>query len=151
MRTLHESLLDINDAEAGLETIIMIDKWCKDNVGGNYVIDKKTLTINSEVSIVITNTKLTGFPSYIRFGTVGGDFDCSHCTSLKSLEGAPEKVKLGFFCSDCTSLKSLKGVPKEVDTDFSCNGCTSLNSLEGAPKKVGRNFYCRYCTSLTSL
>ena len=41
--SLYESLLDINDVEASAEPIAMIDNWCKDNVKGQYVIDKKHL------------------------------------------------------------------------------------------------------------
>ena len=54
---LYESLLDISDVETNVEPIAMIDNWCKDNIGGNYTIDEKTLTINSSSSITITNRK----------------------------------------------------------------------------------------------
>ena len=36
MRTLYENLLDINDVEASVEPITMIDNWCKDNISGNF-------------------------------------------------------------------------------------------------------------------
>ena len=123
---LYESLLNTNDVETNVEPITMIDNWCKDNVKGQYVIDKKTLTINSSSDIKIIDRSLTEFPSYIHFGTVRGD----------------------FYCSNCDSLKSLKGVPKEVSGDFCCNYCNSLTSLEGAPEKVGGDFYCNDCASL---
>ena len=84
MRTLYESLLDINDVESGLGPIAMIDNWCKDNVAGQYVIDEETLEINSPGGISIINKNLVEFPSYIHFGTVWGDFSCSNCDSLKS-------------------------------------------------------------------
>ena len=35
---------------------------------------------------------------------VGGDFSCSLCHLLASLEGAPEKVGGDFYCVYCTSL-----------------------------------------------
>ena len=116
---LYESLLNTNDVETNVEPITMIDNWCKDNVKGQYVIDKKTLTINSSSDIKIIDRSLTEFPSYIHFGTVRGDFSCSNCDLLKS----------------------LKGVPEEVGGDFICNYCNSLTSLEGAPEKVGGAFY----------
>ena len=151
MRTLYESLLDINDVESSIDPITMIDNWCKDNIRGIYTIDKETLTINSLASITITNKKLVEFPSYIHFGTVRGSFSCDECDLLKSLKGAPEKVGRDFNCNFCTSLKSLEGAPKKVGGDFYCNNCISLKSLEGAPEKVGRDFSCSDCDSLTSL
>ena len=132
MRTLYESLLDINDVETSAEPIAMIDNWCKDNISGNYTIDEKTLTINSSSSITITNHKLVEFPSYIRFGIVNRNFSCSDCTSLESLIGFPKKVGGDFWCDNCTSLKSLEGAPEKVEGVFSCNSCSSLTSLEGA-------------------
>ena len=32
---------------------------------------------------------------------VRGDFDCSYCDNLTSLDGAPQKVGRYFDCSDC--------------------------------------------------
>ena len=153
MRTLYESLLDIDDVESNLnlELITMIDNWCKDNIEGKYTINKKTLTINSPSSIKITNKELTEFPSYIHFGIVQGNSYCNKCTSLTSLEGAPKEVGTNFFCSNCTSLTSLEGAPEKISNDFYCNGCSSLKSLKGAPKEVGGDFYCSYCDSPKSL
>ena len=82
---------------------------------------------------------------------IKNDFRCHNCTSLTSLEGAPQEVGVDFVCSGCTSLTSLKGAPKEVGGDFICSGCTSLTSLKGAPKKVGRDFICSSSISLTVL
>ena len=93
MRTLYESLLDINDVESSVGTIIMIDNWCKDNISGNYTIDEKTFVINPLSSIEITNNNLVEFPSYIRFGIVNGSFSCSDCPSLKSLDGISAHIK----------------------------------------------------------
>ena len=93
---------------------------------------------------------LTDFKG-ISFGTVTGDFDCSGCTSLETLEGAPTKVEGNFFCSDCTSLETLVGAPTKVEGDFDCSGCRSLKTLEGAPTKVEGDFDCRNCTSLKTL
>ena len=91
-------------------------------------------------------TSLEGAPK-----EVGGDFDCEYCTSLKSLEGAPKEVGGDFDCEYCTSLKSLEGAPKKIGGGFRCGNCISLTALKGAPKEVGKDFYCGYCNSLTSL
>ena len=138
---LYESLLDISDVETNVEPIVMIDNWCKDNIGGNYTIDEKTLTINSSSSITITNRKLGEFPSYIRFGIVNGHFSCSNCDSLKSLAGFPKEVGGDFYCIQCTSLKSLKGAPEKVGGDFYCSNCASLKSLEGISTHIKGKIY----------
>ena len=138
MRTLYESLLDIDDVESSIGLIAMIDNWCKDNIEGKYVVDKKTLTINSSSSIIITNNKLVEFPSCIHFGIVRGAFYCEDCVLLTSLKGAPKEVREGFYCDGCVLLTSLKGAPKKVGGEFYCNNCTSLKTLEGAPKKSRR-------------
>ena len=54
-------------------------------------------------------------------------------------------IKGDFICSECNSLTSLEGAPDEVSGDFSCDECNSLTSLKGAPKEVGGNFYCSHC------
>ena len=153
MKTLYESLCESLCENffdnVGGSSFNLIDNWCKNNVNGDYVIDEKTLKINSPNGVSISNKKLVEFPSYIQFGTVY-DFFCS-CPSLKSLKGAPEKVRMNFYCDYCTSLTSLDGAPKEVGCDFHCDNCTSLKSLDGAPKEVGQRFYCNNCTSLKSL
>ena len=150
MKTLRESLLDIDGAESRVELIIKIDNWCKNNIQGNYEIDKNTLVINSSSSITIANKELERFPSYIHFGIVQGNFHCNHCTSLKSLEGAPKEVGTNFYCNNCTSLKSLEGAPEKISNDFYCGRCTSLKSLDGFPKEVGGSFSCKRCPSLKS-
>ena len=86
-----------------------------------------------------------------KFGYVDGNFIIRLCPSLKSLEGAPEKVGMDFRCYGCKSLKSLEGAPKEVGGDFDCYNCLSLKTLEGSPKKVGENFDCHKCLALISL
>ena len=77
-----------------------------------YITDGNV--INSKGSIFIRNTDLINGKLPFKFGRVDGDFDCSECTSLTSLDGAPQKVGGDFRCSDCPSLKSLEGAPQEV-------------------------------------
>jgi hypothetical protein len=83
----------------------------------------------------------------IKFGVVGGDFDCEH-SQLTSLEGAPQKVGGDFYCNN-NQLTSLEGSPREVGGDFYCEH-NQLTSLEGAPQKVGGDFDCEH-NQLTSL
>ena len=148
MKTLYESLReslceDFFD-NAGGSAFKLIDSWCKNNIKGKYVIDEKTLTINSSSDIKIINRSLTEFPSYIHFGTVKGDFICSNCITLKSLKGVPKEVGEDFCCNYCNSLTSLEGAPAKVGGDFYCNDCASLKSLKGAPKEISGNLYCNY-------
>ena len=46
----------------------------------------------------------------IRFGSVGGNFDC-YRNQLTSLEGAPREVKGNFHCH-WNQLTSLEGAPR---------------------------------------
>lgn len=106
--------------------------------------------VNCSSNIFIYDRDLTNGRFPFPFGTVNGDFDCSVCTELISLEGAPEKVDNNFTCSECSSLTSLKGAPQIVGGDFVCDACL-ITSLEGAPKKVGHYFTCYSCEKLASL
>ena len=151
MKTLKESLLDIDSVQSGIEPISLINEWCKENIKGTYKIDPKTLDINSNGDIEITNKNITEFPDYIHFGTVGGNFYCSGCKNLTSLKGSPKKVGGDFNCYDCNNLTSLEGAPEKVSGMFICSYCDNLTSLEGAPEKVGGNFGCNDCKKLTSL
>jgi len=92
---------------------------------------------------------LKKFP--LKFGKVTGFFSCWGCSSLTTLEGAPEEVEGNFRCVGCTSLKTLKGAPRKVEGLFDCEGCDLLTSLEGAPEEVGGGFRCSRCFSLTTL
>jgi hypothetical protein len=83
----------------------------------------------------------------VRFGEVGGYFNCSH-NGLTSLEGAPREVRGNFYCSD-NGLTSLEGAPREVRGRFWCHD-NQLTSLVGAPRVVGWDFYC-YNNQLTTL
>ena len=133
MKTLKESLLDIDSVQSNLDPIKIIDDWCKKNIKGRYKIDPKTLDINSNGDIEIINKTITEIPDYIHFGTIGGHFNCAFCSSLTSLEGSPKEVGKDFNCAFCSSLTTLKGAPKEVGKDFDCAFCSSLTTLKGAP------------------
>ena len=86
-----------------------------------YITDGNV--INSKGSIFIRNTDLVNGKLPFKFGRVDAFFDCAGCTSLTSLEGAPQKVGRDFYCSNCTSLTSLEGAPQKVGGDFRCSDC----------------------------
>ena len=85
---------------------------------------------------IVINGKLK-----IRFGKVGGDFDCSR-NKLTTLDGSPNEVGGCFYCSN-NNLTTLEGAPKKVKGDFVCS-YNNMTSLEGAPQCVGEDFYCSY-------
>lgn len=86
---------------------------------------------------------LEGAPKKVRY------FNCSNCSLLKDLTGAPTNVSDLFTCSNCNNLITLKGAPKQCYS-FECSYCPSLKNLTGSPKNVGK-FICTYCTNLISL
>ena len=114
-----------------------------------YITDGNV--INSKKSIIISDTDLINGKLPFKFGRVDKNFICMKCSSLTTLEGAPQEVGGSFNCYGCTSLTSLEGAPQEVGGDFYCYWCENLTSLDGCPEKVGGNFDCSNCTKLTSL
>ena len=62
-------------------------------------------------SFYCNNTKITSLEGAPR--EVGENFNCSN-TKIFSLEGAPREVGGFFWCSSCELLKSLKGAPAKV-------------------------------------
>jgi hypothetical protein len=112
-------------------------------------------TYKGDINVPEDWKDLSGLPELYPGYTAGckliGDFYCCDCTSLTSLEGAPQSVSGYFDCTECRSLTSLEGAPQEVGSGFSCYGCRSLTSLEGGPIYVSGNFSCIQCSSLTSL
>jgi len=127
---------------------VQVDEWMKEF---NKRDDKRLVNGRWDVdgSVDISEMNFSKLP--VKFGKVGGYFDCGRCTSLTSLDGAPTNVGYDFSCFRCISLTSLDGAPTNVGTSFSCCGCTSLTSLDGAPTNVGSWFSCEGCTSLMSL
>ena len=91
------------------------------------------------------------YPGYTPGCKLIGNFSCSGCTSLTSLEGSPSSVTGFFSCAGCTSLTSLEGSPNTVDGDFRGHSCKSITSLKGAPSSVGGIFSCGHNSSLISL
>ena len=121
---------------------VKLDEWMK---GFNKRDDKRLVNGRWDVDGDVNISEMNFSKLPVKFGKVGGYFDCGRCTSLTSLDGAPTNVGYDFSCCGCTSLTSLDGAPTNVGSWFSCEGCTSLMSLEGAPTSVDRNFYCHGC------
>lgn len=157
-----QHVLVVKDVKDGTHEV-MSEAYSKDNdntiikafLKENYDIGSYTIKngiVNVKGDIEVKNREITSLTNGLfEFGKVDGDFDCSHCKSLTSLEGAPKEVVWNFYCNNCESLTSLKGAPEKVGGFFNCSCCKSLKTLEGAPKEVGGDFYCSYCKSLTSL
>ena len=156
-----ESILDIEDNIDNMDESIKeeINQFLNNNFKNTSkykISDKPNKDGKFEVSVngnvEVKNKSITSFNNGLFIWTnIKGNFICSDCTSLTSLEGAPKEVGGSFYCDNCTSLTSLKGTPKEVGEVFCCEYCNSLTSLEGAPEKVDDDFYCSNCKSLTSL
>ena len=130
-----------------------IEEWIRNNynIVGKLTISDD-LVVNCDRYVYVENKNITALTNgMFKWGNLDGSFDCSDCTKLKSLEGAPEKIDGGFSCRRCNNLTSLKGAPKKVKRGFSCGNCNNLTSLKGAPEKVGDNFRCNGCDKLTSL
>ena len=126
------------------EQIDFLNRFTKE---GTWKINTKTGLVDIKGEFDCSKSGLENFKG-VRFGVVTGDFDCSF-NQLKSLIGAPQKVRGGFYCS-YNKLKSLEGAPKEVG-GYAFNCCNNqLTSLIGAPQKVGENFLCSK-NKLTSL
>ena len=151
--TLNESLLDDEDELFDRNDKTLIELWIKENykIYGALKIheDKHGFVVDSNDKIEVTNKDIKSLTNgMFQWGEITGGFDCSGCTELRSLEGAPNKCNW-FDCFECTELRSLKGAPNECE-DFNCFGCTELMTLEGAPKKcIWLN--CSGCTELISL
>ena len=113
----------------------------------NLIWNPNKMCYDCDGDVRISKDIVAGGKLKIRFGNVGGYFDCNE-SHLTTLEGAPNKVG-GYFVCDNNNLTSLEGAPKEVGGGFSCNS-NNLTSLKGAPQKVGENFFCSH-NNLTTL
>ena len=162
---IKEGLFDIDDIEGKNSfeyNTKQLEKEIKDWICSHYrlkrskmsEIKRSTLTVNTRTTPPTVNCSsdlyahlLTSLNNngMFQWGKVKGSFECTNCTNLESLEGAPKKVGKWFDCSFCSSLTSLKGAPEKVGEWFDCKNCTSLKSLEGAPKEVGGYFSCCDC------
>ena len=80
----------------------------------NFSISEDGTCVNCTGDVFIYDENLINGKLPIPFGKVDGEFDCSGCKELISLEGAPEEVDGDFLCFSCKSLKSFDGLPKKI-------------------------------------
>jgi len=106
---------------------------------------------STDGNVKITDDYIHNGKFIIKFNQVGGDFDCSGCHLLESMQGAPEEVGGDFMCFVCPSLQSLEGSPRTVGGNFNCSSCHLLESLIGTPKIINGDFECKNCRKLQSL
>ena len=64
---------------------------------------------------------------------VNGSVNAAGRKDLKTFPVEFGKVTGNFYCSVCDSLTTLQGSPSEVGGDFSCFECASLTTLQGSP------------------
>ena len=95
-----------------------------ENVSGMY-------TVNCDGDVEVKNKEIGKLTEGFVWGEVKGNFNCSCCKNLRTLEGAPEIVGGTFDCSWCEKLETLKGAPKEIGGTFNCTWCVNLNTLVG--------------------
>ena len=151
MKSLKESIFDDVEDIVNDDTVL-IEQFLNDNyiIEGTYDINGNVVDVKGHV--IVKNEKIESLTNGLfRFGTVKGNFYCTGCPKLKTLEGAPKKVGLDFYCYDCSNLVSLKGAPELVIGDFDCDECKNLKDLKGAPELVGGRFDCTKCVGLKSL
>ena len=140
---------NINVTEIAAEVYIntnytVFGKLTFENVNG-------TCIANCSGTVRVKNKEIVKLTEGFVWGEIKGNFNCSRCKNLRTLEGVPKYVRGYFTCYSCINLESLEGSPEYVGGDFNCISCYNLESLKGAPKEVGKDFYCFYCTKLKSL
>ena len=150
-----ESILDVEDNIDNIDKNIkdQIKQFLKDNFRGysSCKISRKPnndgkFEVLSTGDVEVKNKSITSLTNGLFiWANIKGDFTCSNCNSLTTLEGAPKEIGGSFNCYSCKSLTSLEGAPKEVGRVFNCSYCDSLKSLKGAPKEVGGDFSCVAC------
>ena len=101
----------------------------------HYNNGKWVVNIDGHVKFINMDLKkLTN--GLFEFGKVGKNFYCHNCKSLKTLEGAPEKVGYYLDCDSCKKLTSFKGLPKEIGDSFYCRDCKKLTDIDCGYKPV---------------
>ena len=117
-----ESILDIEDNIDNMDESIReeIKHFLKDNFKTNstYQISKKPnkegkFEVLSDGTVSVKNEHITSLTngSFI-WTNIKGNFNCSECDLLTSLEGAPEKVGWNFNCIHCKAEFTEEDVKK---------------------------------------
>ena len=123
MRSLYESLFDIDDNIDNVDKSIkdQINQFLNDNFtnASKCKISEKPnkdgkFEVSSNSDVRVKNKQITSLTngSFI-WTNIKGDFICSNCKSLTSLEGAPKEVGGDFYCQqyrDCFTPEDVKKV-----------------------------------------
>lgn len=108
----------------GVGKIRLIEDWMNQHtivVIGSYIVNKDW-TIDVKGSIWLNDSKIETMPEYIKFGKIDGNFNCSGCENLESLEGAPEEVDGHFVCYGTRfSEEDVRNVVKDVKGNVYCS------------------------------
>ena len=117
------SIFDIDNNIDNFDKSIkdQIKKFLNDNFKTNsiYQISKKPnkdgkFEVLSNGTVSVKNKHITSLTNGTFIWTnIKGNFDCSECDLLTSLEGAPEKVGGDFYCQqyiDCFTQKDIEKV-----------------------------------------
>lgn len=116
MKSLKEALLNrpkiIDVARMVAEEYINTNYSIKgnltfENVDGTYMV-------NCSGDVEVKNKKIEKLTDGFVWSGVKGNFQCSYCAKLKSLEGTPKEVGGVFGCKFCEKLQSLEGAPKKA-------------------------------------
>jgi len=106
-------------------------------VKGTWRFNPETQRIDTSGNVFLS--KIKSMPEGIRFGVVGGGFECDYM-GLTNLEIAPTEVVGSFDCSN-NNLTSLEGCPQRVGGNFLCSN-NKITSLVGAPDYIIGSFIC---------
>ena len=141
---IQESLLDNIDSTInnGLDSIkAQVEKFIEENYSGKFKISDKPnkdglFEVDGLTSISVKNKSIISLTNDLFvWNKVNGEFNCSFCYSLYSLEGAPKEVGGYFDCSFCESLKDLEGCQKFVKYLFYDDYC-GLNFINDIKKCI---------------
>ena len=103
--SLNEGLLDrVKNKEVNHE--ILIEEFLKENydIRGTHTIKetKDGFIVDVKGEVEVKNRDITSLTNeFFKFGKISRTFNCSYCNSLRTLEGAPEKVRSNFYCNGC--------------------------------------------------
>lgn len=141
MKSLRDYIIESLNTFKNVESIQL---KAEEYINANYTVSGKlsfenvngVCIVNCTGDVEVKNKEIKRLTNGFKWGEINGKFDCSYCRSIKSLEGAPEKVNGHFACYYCENLTSLEGAPKEVGGYCNCSGCIRLKSLECGHEKV---------------
>ena len=116
MKSLKEALLN---RSKNIDVVRMV---AEEYINTNYEVRGKltfkyingTYIVNCGGDVVVKNKEIEKLTDGFVWSGVKGNFQCSYCAKLKSLEGTPKEVGGVFGCKFCEKLQSLEGAPKKA-------------------------------------